>query len=147
MEEAVKAGFPTIGEIAGAPSVLNFTATRRLELFARANDVPCYLVRTGAEASLAGPSGARWRWRIDPHPSHPDPCDPKALGLSRWSLELVRARSRPPGRWLIEMQPGEAGWNAHRLRVAALLGGGDVETREKTRARATILPFPSRTAA
>ena len=50
MEEAVKAGLNVVGEIEGAPKVLDFTATRRLEMFSRAAGVRCLLVRTGRQA-------------------------------------------------------------------------------------------------
>ena len=150
MEEAVKAGIGVIGEIAGAPRVLDFTATRRLSLFAEAGGVRCVLVRIGAGASTAGPSGAPWRWCVTPSPSLPDPHDARAPGRARWSLELLRARTRPPGQWLVEAESEPVGDErfgaAHRLRVVPPLADGDLETGEEA-AGGVVLPFRPRRAA
>ena len=140
MEEAVKAGIPVVGEIAGAPRVLDFTATRRLELFSRANDVPCFLVRIGTDVPASGSSGARWRWRMHHHPAAPHPLDPRAPGPARRVLELVRARSRPPGRWIVETQANETG-APHRVRVVAALADGNVDARPEPREGARLIPF------
>ena len=158
MEEAASAGVPVVGEIEGTPRALDFTATRRLEMRARAAAVPCVLVRTGPRAGGGGPgsapgvgagtgaeagaggerggeasvaSSAHWRWRVLPRPAAPDPFDARAPGPPRWELTLTRARSRPPGRWLVEAS-GEAdeggGRGApHRLRVVAALADGNVD--------------------
>ena len=142
MEEAVKGGVNVVGEVDGTARVLDFTATRRLELFARANAALCILVRMGGVGGAASPSasggmsrvqssGARWRWRVVPHPSAPDPHDPRAPGAPRWMLELVRARSRAPGRWIVEaaQDEGRGEGAAHRLRVVPALAAGDVAAR------------------
>ena len=105
MEEALRAGLPVVGEIEGCPRALDFTATRRLEVRARAAGVSCFLVRTGPKASARGASGARRRWRVLPHPGAIDPHDPRAPGGPRWVLELTRARDRPPGAWVVEAAP------------------------------------------
>ena len=132
MEEALRARIPVVGEILGDPRVLDFTATRRLEMRARRAGVPCVLVRVGS-CTAEGSSGARYRWRVEPHPSRPDPFDPKAPGAPQWRLELTRARDRPPGCWVVEpAQQGEGrdddgeGAAPHRLRVAATLADGGV---------------------
>ena len=121
MEEAIRAGLPVVGEIEGTPRALDFTATRRLEMRARRRGVRCVLVRTGQRAVDAGSSGAHWRWRISPGPGAADPYDPKAPGAPRWLLELTRARTRTPGRWLIEGAhddgPCDGVRTSHRLRV------------------------------
>lgn len=130
MEEAVKAGFNVIGEIEGASRELDFTATRRLELFAREAGVTCLLIRLGSAAAAEGPSVARWRWRVSSLASALDPYDVRAPGARRWCLELVRARTRPPGRWIVEASGNGRDPNApHRLRVVSTLAAGDVGAR------------------
>ena len=130
MEEALREGLPVVGELEGDPRALDFTATRRLEARARGADVGCLLVRTGPRARAEGPTGARWRWRVAPHPSAPDPHDERAPGSPRWILDLVRARARSPGRWVVEARDdGDGathGGAAHCLRVVAALAAGGV---------------------
>jgi protein ImuA len=87
-----------IGEIWGAPSALNFTATKRLAMRAEANKVPCWLIRRAALPDL---STARNRWRIASLPSLPHPHDPKAPGAPRWQAELFRSRTRQTGTWVV----------------------------------------------
>ena len=62
MEEGVRCGALSfvIGEIAGDPKALDFTASRRLVLAAERHGVPLYLVRREGYANL---SAARLRWR------------------------------------------------------------------------------------
>lgn len=149
MEEAVRAGACVVGEVWGAPRVLDFTATRRLELFSRAGGVSCLLVRLGRDTAESS-SGARWRWRITPHPSAPDPFDPRAPGAPRWMLELVRARTRPPGRWVVEAAPADARAGsdhdaaAHGLRVVPALADGDVAAQRAAQGQTggTVVAFP-----
>ena len=158
MEEAVKAGVAAVGEVSGAPAVLDLTATRRLDLFARGGQVPCLLVRIGQDAS-GGASAARRRWRIG-HAAAPIPSaashfadarehfvDAREPGPPRWVLDLVRARDRPPGRWSVEARPDERDPQAHRLHVAAALADGDVAARATPREPATVLRFPPEGAA
>ena len=151
MEEAVKAGLDVLGEIEGGPRVLDFTATRRLSLFARGSGVRCVLARLGRRAEAVGSSGAGWRWRIAPAPSAPDPHDAKAPGAPRWELELLRARTRPPGRWLIEAARSDehaepiAG-APHRLRVVPELAAGDLAAGRGEEG-GVIIPFRPRRAA
>ena len=100
MEEALRsrAIHTVIGEVHGAPKVLDFTATRRLAFAAEANDATCVLTR------VAGPiesSGARHRWRIASAPSEPGPYDRQAPGVPRWRYELTRSRAGPPGAWTV----------------------------------------------
>ena len=124
MEEVVSAGLNVIGEIEGAPRALDFTATRRLAMRARAAQTACVLVRLGARASLERSSGARWRWSVMPSRSSPDPCDARAPGRSRWSLQMRRAPSRPPGKWILEATADDdrsSDRAAYRLRVVSVL--------------------------
>lgn len=105
MEEGVRcAGLScVIGEIWGDPSVLDFTATRRLAVAAERSGVSCWLVRLGGTPNL---SGARMRWRIASAPSLLNPLDSKAPGSPAWDAELFRARGSPPGRWSIVHETG-----------------------------------------
>lgn len=86
-----------IGEIAGNPRALDFTATRRLAVAAERFGVPCFLLRWNAQADL---SGARMRWRVASRPSLEHDLDPDAPGAPVWALELFRARGAPPGQWV-----------------------------------------------
>ncbi len=99
MEEGLRSGglAAVVGEIWGAPSVLNFTATRRLVLRAEARGVACWLIRRGATAE---PSAARNRWRVASLPSALHPDDVLAPGDPRWRVELFRSRFADPGEWV-----------------------------------------------
>lgn len=104
MEEgAVCGGLSAIvGEVHGAPKVLDFTATKRLALRGAASGVPIYLIRSGDAGVL---SAARARWRLGARPSAAHPHDLRAPGLPRWQADLFRARGRAPGRWLASYDP------------------------------------------
>ena len=121
MEEgATCAGLAAVvGEIHGAPPVLDFTATKRLALRSERSGVPVWLVRSGDPGVL---SAARERWRIGSLPSAAHPDDAEAPGVPLWQAELFRARSRAPGTWVARHEPG-AGGRPHRLRL--LSGSGD----------------------
>ena len=107
MEEgAACAGLSAVvGEIHGAPAVLDFRATKRLVLRAEASGVPIWLIRSGDPGDL---SAARERWRLSAAPSEAHPFDPRAPGAALWEAELFRARARPPGRWIARHEPGAA---------------------------------------
>ena len=85
-----------IAEIWGDPSVMNFTATKRLALGAEARGVPCWLLRRFVQPGL---SAARERWHVGSLPSDRHAFDLHAPGLPRWRVELFRSRLRPPGTW------------------------------------------------
>ncbi|MEN0040041.1 MAG: hypothetical protein AAF764_01765 [Pseudomonadota bacterium] len=139
MEEGVKAGLDVVGEVTGTPKILDFTATRRLELFSRAAGVRCFLVRMGPQADTGGSSGAHWRWRIGAAASEVDSHDRRAPGQSRWQLDLLRARTRPPGAWLVQIKGGGASHvetASHRLGVVSPLAAGDVDPGDATHAQA-----------
>jgi protein ImuA len=87
-----------IGEIAGNPRALDFTASRRLGLAAEAHGVPLLLVRLDAVAHL---SAARLRWRIAAAPSPRPRWNAAAPGAPAWQAELFRARAHPPGEWTL----------------------------------------------
>lgn len=99
MEEGLKCPeiAAVIGEVAGNPRALDFTATRRLAVASERVGVPCFLLRWDARADL---SGARMRWRIASRPSLTHGWDKEAPGAPVWALELFRARGHPPGQWL-----------------------------------------------
>lgn len=92
-----------IGEIAGNPRALGFTASRRLSLTAEKHGVRLWLVRLGAAPDL---SSARMRWQARAAPSSPARWDPAAPGPATWHAELFRARSHAPGQWSLSDDAG-----------------------------------------
>jgi len=87
-----------IGELAGNPRALDFTASRRLSLAAEKHGVPLYLVRLDAERDL---SSARMRWEVCSAPSPRPRWNADAPGMPTWRAELFRARGYPPGTWIL----------------------------------------------
>ncbi len=87
-----------LGEIAGNPRGLNFTASRRLSLAAEKHGVPLWLVRLDASPDL---SSARMRWKVVSAPSALPRWNRAAPGWSSWRAELFRARAHPPGEWSV----------------------------------------------
>ena len=87
-----------IGELAGNPRQLDFTASRRLTLATEKHGVPLYLVRLDARPDL---SAARMRWKIAAAPSPPPLWNRNAPGRASWHAELFRARAHPPGEWIL----------------------------------------------
>lgn len=100
LEEAVRCrdiAF-VIGEIAGNPRALDFTASRRLSLTAERHGVALWLVRFDAGRDL---SSARMRWDVRSAPSPTPRWNAHAPGTARWHGELFRARAHAPGKWII----------------------------------------------
>jgi len=87
-----------IGEIAGNPKALDFTASRRLSLAAERHGVPLWLVHIDARRDLGS---ARMRWDARSTPSPPPRWNPEAPGAPSWRAELFRARNHPPGEWIL----------------------------------------------
>jgi protein ImuA len=87
-----------IGEIAGNPRALSFTASRRLSLTAERHAVALWLVRLDAAPDL---SSARMRWSVRAAPSPPPRWNPAAPGTATWHAELFRARAHAPGEWML----------------------------------------------
>lgn len=87
-----------IGEIAGNPRALDFTASRRLALAAERHGTPLFLVRLDAARDL---SAARMRWQVRAAPSPPPRWNAQAPGRPAWRAELFRARVHPPGEWIL----------------------------------------------
>ena len=87
-----------IGELAGNPKALSFTASRRLSLVAEQHGVPLWLVRLDAAHDL---SSAQMRWEVRAAPSLPPRWNAAAPGTPAWHAELFRARAHPPGEWIL----------------------------------------------
>jgi protein ImuA len=87
-----------IGEVAGNPRALGFTASRRLSLTAERHGVRLWLVRLDAQTDL---SSARMRWRVAAAPSPPPRWNTAAPGTATWHAELFRARAHAPGEWML----------------------------------------------
>lgn len=87
-----------IGEIAGNPRALSFTASRRLSLAAERHGVRLWLVRLDADPDL---SSARMRWRVVAAPSPSPRWNAAAPGTATWHAELFRARAHAPGAWML----------------------------------------------
>ncbi len=87
-----------IGEIAGNPKALDFTASRRLSLAAEQHGVPLFLIRLDAARDL---SAARMRWQVAAAPSPAPRWNAAAPGTPAWRATLFRARAHPPGEWIL----------------------------------------------
>ncbi|MFM5916697.1 MAG: hypothetical protein ACKOOL_04090 [Novosphingobium sp.] len=87
-----------IGEVAGNPRALSFTASRRLSLVAESHGVPLWLIRLDATRDL---SSARQRWEVRAAPSLLPRWNTAAPGLPACAAELFRARNHPPGQWIL----------------------------------------------
>ena len=87
-----------IGEIAGNPRALDFTASRRLSLAAEKHGTALWLVRLDARTDLGS---ARMRWRAASAASPPPRWNPQAPGMATWSAELFRAHTFQPGHWTL----------------------------------------------
>lgn len=92
-----------IGEIAGNPRALDFTASRRLSLAAEKHGVPLWLVRLEAAADL---SSARMRWRVEAAASRAPLWNAAAPGTPSWKAELFRAARHAPGKWTLNNDDG-----------------------------------------
>ncbi|UWR26715.1 hypothetical protein K3757_01945 [Sulfitobacter sp. S223] len=121
MEEgAACAGLSAVvGEVHGAPPVLDFTATKRLAMRSEASGVPVWMIRSGA---VEGLSAARERWRIGSLPSQIHTYNAAAPGAPVWEAELFRARGRSPGTWTVNHEGRE-----NRLRFLPRSGDGPLE--------------------
>ena len=92
-----------IGEIAGNPRALDFTASRRLSLMAEKHGAMLWLVRLDAVPDL---SSARMRWQARAAPSPRPRWNPAAPGTATWHAELFRARAHVPGEWMLSDDDG-----------------------------------------
>ena len=87
-----------IGEVAGNPKALGFTASRRLSLAAERYGTPLWLVRLGAARDLGS---ARLRWEVRAASSPPPRWNAYAPGIPSWRAELFRAHVYQPGHWIL----------------------------------------------
>lgn len=87
-----------IGEIAGNPKALDFTASRRLSLASEKHGVPLWLVRLDARRNLGA---ARMRWDVAPAPSPRPRWNTHAPGTATWRADLFRAHTFHPGQWTL----------------------------------------------
>lgn len=108
-----------VGELAGNPRALDFTASRRLTLTAEKHGIPLWLVRLDAAPDL---SSARMRWDVRAAPSPRPRWNRAAPGTPSWRAELFRARQHPPGTWTLHN-------DGHHL-VAASVANDDLADRE-----------------
>jgi protein ImuA len=117
-----------IGEIAGNPKALDFTASRRLTLAAERHGVGLFLVRLDAARDL---SSARMRWQVAAAPSLLPCWNAAAPGAPAWRAELFRARTHPPGEWILRDEAhglvATAGTRPSTLRQAQ--GSGRTEVK------------------
>ncbi|MGB3795624.1 MAG: recA-like protein [Alteraurantiacibacter sp.] len=122
-----------VGEVAGNPRALDFTASRRLTLTAEKHGVPLLLVRLDAGADL---SSARMRWRLTSAPSSPPRWNIAAPGRASWHAELFRARAHPPGEWILRDEPERLA--AERVQKAPAPDHGDLVRGSGTRSLAAL---------
>ena len=109
-----------IGEVAGNPKALDFTASRRLTLTAQKHGVPLFLVRVDAARDL---SSARMRWEVASAPSAAPEWNAQAPGEPSWKAELFRARNHAPGEWMLSDVGGRLVAGKHSERGSASLDG------------------------
>ncbi|MEZ5921533.1 MAG: hypothetical protein R3C60_09315 [Parvularculaceae bacterium] len=103
-EEAARHDAIVLMEFWKPHSLLDLTATRRLQLGAEQSGARLFLLR---DARDDGPSAARTRWRVAPAPSAEDPLDERGLGLPRWSAVLEKSRDGGRGLWVLEWDHAE----------------------------------------
>lgn len=120
-----------IGELAGNPRALDFTASRRLSLAAEKHGVPLVLVRLDAARDL---SSARMRWQVRSAPSPAPQWNAFAPGRPAWHAELFRARSHAPGEWILR----DDGHVLAADRIAAAPDHGDLAFAVGDRSLAAI---------
>lgn len=113
-----------VGEVAGNPKALNFTAARRLSLAVERHGVPLWLVRLDAARDL---SSARQRWQAKAAPSLPPRWNPAAPGAPAWQADLFRARTHPPGAWVLGLHNPlpDRGEGTQAWQLACLAGVGE----------------------
>jgi len=124
-EEALACGAvaAVIADIAGQPKMLDFTASRRLNLRANSGGVTIFMLRYGAWREA---SAAQLRWHLVPVLSAETPFDARAPGEVRWraSLEKGAVTDRQNQQWLLE-------WTRNGFQVIDDKSGGAVRPVER----------------
>jgi len=114
LEEALRAArlAAVVGEVDG----IDLTASRRLQLAARAGGTACLLLRGTGRRAKAGKetSAAVTRWGIAPAPAS---TEAMGMGPARWRLGLLRCRGGRPQEWLVDWDDA-----THRFAVVPALG-------------------------
>lgn len=117
IEEALRAGAfcGVVGEIDGRSSVLDLTATRRLQLAAEETGTPVLLLTGHRQEGEGGTSAATTRWTVGPAPGHVAPEQdfsnagfPGLVGSPCWHVRLRKARGGAPASWVLRWQAAEA---------------------------------------
>jgi protein ImuA len=101
MEEALRT--PTVGAVCAEINAIGLTASRRLQLAAKAGGTFGLLLRGtfNSAGDAIAPNASVSRWQITSAPSAP--ALPTSLpGTTRWQVELRRVRGGKPHHWLLE---------------------------------------------
>lgn len=123
---ACKAVAAVVADIAEHHKILDFTASRRLNLRASSTGCSIYLLRYGTRREA---SAAQLRWRLTPTRSARKRFDPLAPGAPRWRAQLEKGTLlKQQTEWLLGWtQNGfttlDAARHAHRLAPQAPLSG------------------------
>ena len=110
-----------VADIAGAPKILDFTASRRLSLRASAGGASFFLLRYGLGREA---SAAHLRWHISGALSGEMPFDARAPGEVRWLINLEKgavAGTRQK-QWLL-------GWTEHGFHIVDSAADGAASVR------------------
>ncbi len=110
-EEALR-GAATALVVAELPEPPRLTPVRRLQLAAETGAEEGKVIPTGLMLTpeTGGAQGVESRWHIAPRHREDE---------TRWQLDLLRARSDPPGSWIITARPAGAGFTLARVRTPA----------------------------
>ena len=108
LEEAIacRAVGAIVADIAYPHKALDFTSSRRLSMRTAASGGAVFLVRYARDREA---TAARYRWRVEPQISAPQPFDDRAPGPPRWLLTLEKGslsgrKAGPSGeRYLVDL--------------------------------------------
>lgn len=107
-EEALRGGATAL-VVAELPEPPRFTPVRRLQLAAETGAEEGRVIPTGLMLTPGdgGAQGVESRWRIAPRHGE---------RRTRWQLDLLRARSNPPGSWMLAAAEDRPGFTLARVR-------------------------------
>lgn len=110
-EEALRGGATTL-VVAELPEPPRLTPVRRLQLAAETGAEEGSVTPTGLMLTPGdgGAPGVESRWHIAP-------CHTR--DATRWHLELRRARTEPPGQWMLAAPAGRKGFTLARVKSTA----------------------------